>query len=134
MGQLLEQMRELLMSTAATGEVDPALKRLYPTAYPDDAERDADYQNLVRDDLLERRLEHLEQVESTLDARQLDEAHALAWLGLLNDVRLVLGTSLDVSEDDDPSRLDPADPDSHPQAIYHYLGSLQEEFLQVLTA
>ncbi|MDG2112260.1 MAG: DUF2017 family protein, partial [Actinomycetota bacterium] len=96
--------------------------------------RDADYQSLVRDELLERRLEHLEGVEATLQAEELDEAQALAWLGLLNDVRLVLGTSLDVSEEDDPSEIDPSDPNDQPRWIYHYLGTLQEEFLGVLTA
>ena len=132
-GNLVEEMRELLMGTAATGEVDASMRRLYPTAYPDDAERDADYQALMRDELLERRLEHLEQVEASLDLDRLEEHQAMAWVTVLNDARLVLGTKLDVSEEEDFSSLDPEDPQHHPRAIYHYLGHLQDEFLQVLT-
>lgn len=131
--ELLDQLRELLMGTAATGAVDPALRRLYPTAYPDDANRDTDYQNLMRDELLERRLAALDSVESTLQADQLDAEEAMAWLTTLNDVRLILGTSLDVSEDDDLTELDPTDPEQRPRAIYHYLGHLQEEFVQALS-
>lgn len=132
-GELLEQLRELLMGTAASGAVDPSLRRLYPTAYADDPERDADYQDLVRDQLLEQRLENLERVEATLDDDRLSENDALAWMHVLNDLRLVLGTSLDVSEDDAISDLDSGDPEQRPLAIYHYLGHLQEEFVQVLS-
>jgi hypothetical protein len=130
---LVEQMRELLMSTVATGDVDPNLRRLYPTAYPDDPALDSEYQQLVRDQLLEQRLEHLDEVEATLDREQLSEAEAIAWLTVLNDVRLVLGTNLDVSEDDDFSDLDPSDPDHHSHAVYQYLGYLLEEFVRALS-
>src|SRR5437588_500232 len=34
---------------------DPSLRRLFPTAYPDDAERDREYRQLVGDELVERR-------------------------------------------------------------------------------
>lgn len=129
---LLDQLRELLMGTAASGAVDVSLRRLYPTAYPDDAELDAEYQTLMRDELLERRLAALDAVETTLESDRLDQGQAMAWLTTLNDLRLVLGTSLDVSEDDDLTQLDPEDPDHRPRAIYHYLGHLQEEFVQAL--
>ena len=130
-GDLLEQVRQLLMGTAAKGAVDPTLRRLYPTAYPEDSERDADFQSLVRDELLERRLEHIDQVEATLDATELNESQALAWLTVLNDLRLVLGTSLDVSEDD-TDRLAPNDPNELPRAIYDFLSALQADFVRAL--
>ena len=42
-GSLADQLRELLL-------VDDAddLRRLYPTAYPDDAERQAEFQSIVQ--------------------------------------------------------------------------------------
>lgn len=131
MASLVDQMRELLMGTAASGSVDPSMRRLYPTAYADDPERDAEYQELMRDELLERRLESLDVVEGSIGLSHLDEETALTWLTVLNDIRLVLGTSLDVSEDDD-FLVDPDDPDEGHRALYHYLGQLQHEFLDAL--
>ena len=59
LADLIDQLRELVLSTSPEGEVDPALRRLYPTAYADDAQHEAEYQRLMRDQLLERRLSHL---------------------------------------------------------------------------
>ena len=50
---LVAQLGELLTETTD----DPSLRRLFPTAYHDDPERDREYQQLVRDELLERRLD-----------------------------------------------------------------------------
>ena len=130
---LLDQYRELLMSTAAEGSVHETLRRLYPTAHPNDAEADAAYHELVRDELLERRLEKLEVIEATLQHQVLSASEALAWVTVLNDIRLVLGTSLDVSEDDDFDSLDLDDPNNQPYAVYRYLSALQEEFVRVLS-
>ena len=118
------QLRELLTSD------DPSLVRLFPAAYPDDPERDAEYRRLVRDDLLRRHLEALDTLEATVDAKRVDEQQLTGWLAALNDVRLVLGTRLDVSEDMDPV------PDDHPDAgalaVYSYLGWLQEQVVAAL--
>ena len=72
------------------------MRRLFPTAYHDDPERDREYQQLVRDELLERRLAALATVEATAAADELDEEQLTGWLTALNDLRLVLGTRLDV--------------------------------------
>lgn len=122
---LLPQLRQLLAVGAS--ENDPSLTRLFPTAYANDPERDAGYHALVRDELLERRFAALDTVESTLDAADGGEVsgEALsAWMRAANDLRLVLGTRLDVGEDDDPGSIDPDDPDASAWAIYHYLGML----------
>ena len=49
-----------------------------------------------------------------------------------NDLRLVLGTRLDVSEDDDPW-VDPDDPDAGALIAYGYLGELLEASVRALT-
>ena len=123
---LVPQLRDLLTTGLAEG--DPSLGRLFPTAYPDDPERDAGYQALVRDELLEKRFHSLDVLEETLDAadggREVTGEELSAWMRALNDLRLVLGTRLDVTEDDDPADIDPADPDAPAWAIYHYLAML----------
>ena len=125
LGELADQLRQLLLA----GE-QPAARRLFPTAYPDDPRADAEYRSLVHDSLLERRLATIEQFEATLHATSLDTDQLTAWVAVLNDLRLVLGTLLDVSEDD--AVFDPDDENAASHAIYHYLGLLVEESVEVL--
>lgn len=122
---LVPQLRELL--TTGLSENDPSLTRLFPTAYANDPELDAGYQALVRDELLEKRFATLDVVEDLLgaaDGGEVDGDQLSSWMRAINDLRLVLGTRLDVSEDDEPDDLDPTDPESQAWAIYHYLGML----------
>jgi len=130
---LVPQLREILMSTAPTGDVDPMTRRLFPTAYNQDAGDDAAYQELMRDRLLVSRLESLEVLETTSRATVLSAEEIDAWVNTINQLRLVLGTRLDVGEDDEPSDLDPDDPSTASLAIYHYLGHLLGEILDVRT-
>lgn len=125
LGDLADQLRQFLL-----GGDHEAKRRLFPTAHPDDPEADAEYRALVHDSLLERRLATIEQFEATLAATSLDTEQLSAWVALLNDLRLVLGTLLDVSEDD--TAIDPDDENAASFAIYHYLGLLVEESIEVL--
>jgi len=127
MGDLVKQLRELLVATTD----DPSVRRLFPTAYHDDPDRDREYQQLVRDELLSRRLDALTTVESTLGADSLDEDQLTAWLCALNDLRLVLGTRLDA--DESPVEVDPDDPDAPLFAVYDYLGFLLSEVVDALS-
>ena len=123
---LAQQLREVLLATTD----DPSLQRLFPTAYHEDPERDREYQQLVRDELLERRLTALAAVEASASAKELDAPSLEGWLTALNDLRLVLGTRLDVSEDD--LDVDPDDPAAPAHAVYHYLGMLLSEVVDAL--
>jgi hypothetical protein len=125
---LVGQLREQLLASTD----DPAVRRLFPPAYPNDAERDAGYQVLTRDELLEHRLSALDVVERTLDGNELDHADMTAWMGTLNALRLVLGTRLDV--DEDLPDLDRADPMAPAYAVYEYLGWLLSQVIDVLDA
>ena len=123
---LVDQLRELLSLTTD----DPAVRRLFPTAYHEDAERDREYQQLVRDELLERRLAALATVEETTFLDEVTEEQLSGWLTALNDLRLVLGTRLDVSEDD--GELEEDDPNAPALAVYGYLGFLLSEVVEAL--
>jgi len=130
LGDLMEQLRELLLSTSPEGQLDPSLRRLYPAAYVEETRYEQEYQRSTRDQLLERRLSHLDIVEATLNDVELDSDSVTAWITTLNDLRLVLGTRLDVSEDDESRVLDPKDPQERHRAIYHYLSHLLGEFVE----
>lgn len=110
---------------------EPDLQRLFPPAH-DDPERDAEYRGLVRDQLVEGRARALETLEQTLDRETLTPDEADAWLRVLNDLRLILGTRLDVTEETMLTELDPNDPNAHQFAVYAYLSWLQESLVAAL--
>jgi hypothetical protein len=126
---LLPQLRDLLVATSPTGEVDPAARRLFPAAYNQDPEDDAAYQELMRDRLLVTKLDALDTFEATTRNDRLSESELDSWMNCINQMRLVLGTRLDVGEEDDPGDMDPTDPKNASMATYHYLGHLLGEIL-----
>lgn len=81
----------------------PDVRRLFPTAYPNDPERDGEYQQLMRDELRTSRTMAVQRVVASLAGDTLDDDDLQAWLQTLNAARLVLGTRLEVSEDEDPT-------------------------------
>ena len=103
---LIEPLRDLLVEGSS-----PVLKRLYPTAYPADADANAAFDDLVHDQLLEQKLASLDTVEESLDATELNESQLMQWLNAINSIRLVLGTRLDISEEDNPAEVADDDPD-----------------------
>jgi hypothetical protein len=125
---LVQQLREQLLASTD----DPSVRRLFPPAYPDDAERDAGYQVLTRDEMLEGRLRALDVVERTLEGNELDDAEMTAWMGTLNALRLVLGTRLDV--DEEPRELEESDPLAPAYAVYEYLGWVLSQVVDALSA
>ena len=126
--QLPAQLREVLTSD------DPALRRLFPPAYKDDPALEAEYRHYMGDDLLASHERSLQAMEDTIDADVVDEEQLLGWLGALNDLRLVLGTRIDVTEDMYEREMEPDDPRAPAFAVYTYLGWLQEQVVDALSA
>lgn len=122
---LAEQLEELQSTD------QPETKRLFPAAYPDDPERDAGYQIFARDQLIEKRREAVAVIRSTVDQEFFTGEELAAWMGILNDLRLVLGTMLDVAEDDHD--IDPESPDFDSQLLYRLLGEIVHDMVEALT-
>jgi uncharacterized protein DUF2017 len=119
---------------AGSGDFDPATARLFPGAYLDDPERDAEYRRLMHDELDAGRRAALETFEASVDAEELDHDQVQAWLRTLNDIRLLLGTRLDVTEEQASRQVDRDDPRAGPLAVYHYLSWLEEQLVEALDA
>ena len=134
--QLIEQLRDSLTTTTD----DANLRRLFPTAYNNDAKKDAEYQRLMRDELLESRLAAIDVAISVVaqdgevSAEEID-----AFSRSINSLRLVLGTTLDIAESDygspsDTQHSENSDRDETSEAdeyliqkeLYEYLGWLLE--------
>jgi Domain of unknown function (DUF2017) len=123
---LLGDLRALL----SLGPDDPRVRRLFPEAYADDADRQAEYNQLTREELQSGRLAAVDVVEATVDERELTAEQMTAWMQAVNALRLVLGTMLDITEDDHSLALERDDPDAPTMALYGYLGVLLEELVE----
>jgi hypothetical protein len=136
LGQLLGELRGLLTEAGGEGGAesrDPRLERLFPPAYLADREADAEYQRFMRSELLTSRLAALDAVAGTLQATEVGEAQLTAWMTSLNSVRLVLGTLLDVSEDDDLREVSPDDPSFGGYLLYGELSVILEHIVAALS-
>ena len=110
----------------------PLLARLFPPPYGDDRERNEGYSALAGPELIESRRTGIETVRRTVDREWLDEDELMAWMRALNDIRLVLGTLLGISDDSD----EPEVPDDKVQTlgVYEFLGALLEMTVQALAS
>jgi hypothetical protein len=133
--RLLGELRDVMLSDDPRSE--PLLRRLFPPAYhlADDAEAEAEYQRLMRQDLVASRLESIAGVEVALSSgTPMDEGGLHGFMQALNAVRLVLGTLLDVGEHDDPSEVADDDPMVGEHHLYAFLSWILENTVQALTS
>ena len=124
---------------------DPVLSRLLPDFHkldPDNPTREdldsaAAMRSLHEPELLETKVGVAKIVLDSLPRDggnvRLSFEQADAWLAALNDVRLALGTALDVTEDM-PDELPDDDPRAPHLGVYHWLTWVQETLIQALTA
>jgi hypothetical protein len=132
--RLLGELRGILLSDDP--RTDPLLRRLFPPAYhlADDAEAEAEYQRLMRDELVASRLESITSVESALSSgTPMDDGGVQGFMQALNAVRLVLGTLLDVGEQHDPNAVADDDPMVGEHHLYGFLSWILESTVQALT-
>ena len=111
---------------------DPVLERLFPAAYPHDDQRQAEYRLLAQVELMDSHMAALAELEASADADHLTEEQADAWMRALNEVRLVIGMRLDVTEEGDERPTSMDDPRLPTFAAYDYLSMLQSELIDAL--
>lgn len=127
---LPDQLRRLIENEDPTS--DPAMARLYPPAYEDDPIRNLEFEQIAGDDLTSQRLASISVMEGSIDAERLTEVQLLAWLGVMNDLRLVLGTRLEITEETTENDFARDDPRSATFAVYAYLTWLVDAIVRVL--
>ena len=117
---LLAQLRDVLNGDDADNLMQGS--RLFPAAYSDDEEREAEYQRRMRDELRDSKLAALSTVQDLLSHRDIiDEGQMLAFMQSINSLRLLLGDWLDVGDDPD---TEVADADVPEHQLYEYLSVL----------
>jgi hypothetical protein len=120
---------------------DPVLARLFPDAYRDDREAAAEFRRYTEADLRAGKRAHAHALLESLDRveqggrLQLDGEQAHAWLYTLNDLRLALGTRLDITEDYEAlaDSLGDEDPRQPVLALYEWLTGLQDTLVRALS-
>jgi hypothetical protein len=123
-------LRTLLQE--ADPATDPALQRLFPSAYLDDPERSMEFAHMVHDDLLAQRIAAVDTMERTIEADRLSEDEVTAWLATINDVRLMLGVRLEVTESSTPLDFEDDDDRAASYAVYAFLSWLEEDVVSAL--
>jgi hypothetical protein len=112
---------------------DPVIERLFPATYEDPAE-EASYQALIGEDLVQQKLEALDVVSTSLGPNGSEvclEGEILhTWLACLTDLRLAIGTRLEVDEEIMSADVDASDANGRSLAVLHWLGSIQEGILR----
>ena len=128
---LFDQLRDVLMNDSSSD----IARRLFPAAYHQDEQHEAEYQRLMHHELLSSRLAslsmtadifgsgtHSEQQNSNHVVISVDQLDSL--MRSVNSLRLVLGTLLDVHEDEADVILDEDDPAYGQLQLFSYLGWL----------
>jgi hypothetical protein len=137
LGLLLDQLEQLLVADEDDVGDDPVLARLFPDGHRGDPRLAADYRELTESSLRSGKADDLATVRATLPGAggevRLDHEQAGAWLRATNDLRLALGTRLEITEDTEPPD-DITDDASHQLAVYYWLTALQGSLVDAMAA
>jgi hypothetical protein len=126
------------IGTATSAPDDSALARLFPDGYTDDPDAAADFRRYTEPGLRDAKRAAAQTALATLsqpsEKRVLTAEESDAWLRALNDVRLVLGERLGITEDWDRllSLLADDDPRMPLFWVYDRLTYLQESLVRAL--
>jgi hypothetical protein len=147
---LAGEMLELLDRGGSSEEAhsDPALARLLPDAYRDDAEAAAEFRRFTAPDLAARKMDDARAVTAALDAGddsahrsvfaglgevavRLEEPQALSWMRALTDMRLALAARLGILDSDDGQ--EPEDDSAAAiRSVYDWLGAVQDGLVRAV--
>jgi hypothetical protein len=127
-------------TTAAPPEApdDPVLARLLPDAYQDDPEAAGEFRKYTESSLREAKKYFAQTLLETIPPKggrvKLSAEQARDWLRALNDVRLMFGVRLEITEDfeDQLVALDPKDPRVAAFEVYGWLGAVQESLVRAI--
>jgi hypothetical protein len=103
LASLARQLVELIDDPDAAK--DPGLQRLFPPASIDDPMEALGFEQLMGDALRAGKREAAAVLRATARATHLDAEETLAWMRCINDIRLVVGSRLNIQEDTDVEAL-----------------------------
>ena len=138
---LFEDLEKMFGEAAAEppeAPADPVLARLLPDGYSDDPDAAGEFRKYTESSLREAKKYFALTLLETLPAKggrvKLTGDQARDWLRALNDVRLMFGVRLEVTEDFEEqfATLDPKDPRVAAYEVYGWLGAVQESLVRAI--
>jgi Domain of unknown function (DUF2017) len=135
---VLDDLERLFEEDAPAAPEDPVLARLLPDAYQDDPQAAGEFRKYTESSLREAKKYFAQTLLDTLPPNggrvRLTGDQARDWLRALNDVRLMFGVRLEVTEDfeEQLAALSPEDPKAAAFEVYGWLGAVQESLVQAL--
>ncbi|MFF2508373.1 DUF2017 domain-containing protein [Streptomyces sp. NPDC058067] len=153
-----DPLAELFAEGPSEPPSDPVLQRLFPDAYGGPVDEDAtvdqadeqrahsaEFRRFTENDLRAGKREDALAVIRSLDALaaageggavlKLTPEESVRWMRALNDLRLAIGTRLDITDEEDTDvlyRLPDEDPRKPMVMAYLWLGGLQETLVETL--
>ncbi|MCB0969706.1 MAG: DUF2017 family protein [Ilumatobacter sp.] len=132
--RLVDELRTLLTDVEPDSEARVLLVRLFPVAHADDPEAEAEYQRLMRDELVQSKLASFAIVDEVLASPgRIDEGRLIAFMQSINSIRLVLGTMLGVTDDPDLPEVNPGFEDTPEYHLYAWLSWLLDHIVHALS-
>jgi hypothetical protein len=138
---LFDDLEKMFNETSAAPPdvpTDPVLARLLPDAYRDDTEAAGEFRKYTESSLREAKKYFGQTLLDTLPPEggrvKLTADQARDWLRALNDVRLMFGVRLEVTEDyeEQLSSLEPQDPRMAAFEVYCWLSAVQESLVRAI--
>jgi hypothetical protein len=135
---ILDDLERIFEQDTPETPEDPVLARLLPDAYQDDPAAAGEFRKYTESSLREAKKYFAQTLLDTLPPSggriKLTGDQARDWLRTLNDVRLMFGVRLEVTEDfeDQLAALSPEDPKVAAFEVYGWLGAVQESLVQAL--
>ncbi|HMD95310.1 MAG TPA: DUF2017 domain-containing protein [Trebonia sp.] len=136
--RVLDDLEQIFEADTPETPEDPVLARLLPDAYQDDPAAAGEFRKYTESSLREAKKYFAQTLLDTLPPNggrvKLTGDQARDWLRALNDVRLMFGVRLEVTEDfeDQLAALSPEDPKIAAFEVYGWLGAVQESLVQAL--
>ncbi|HEX3513231.1 MAG TPA: DUF2017 domain-containing protein [Trebonia sp.] len=138
---LFDDLEKMFNETSAAppdAPTDPVLARLLPDAYRDDTEAASEFRKYTESSLREAKKYFGQTLLDTLPPEggrvKLTADQARDWLRALNDVRLMFGVRLEVTEDyeEQLATLEPQDPRVAAFEVYCWLSAVQESLVRAI--
>ncbi len=127
--QIVDQCAVTLEDVLASGAIEGDAVRLFPSAHAGDEERNDEWHALAHDSLVSSKLAALAVMRELMAGTSCNETQLIAIVQSLNSIRLILGTRLDVDEEDGPRTRGDDESDAE---RYTYLGYLQHGIVDAL--
>lgn len=132
---LFDELVELLRDGAREIDHDPVQTRLFPVGYRDDDAAEDEFRSLTALSLRIERTDRARQCRAETGDEptelELTDEDGQRWIQVLNDLRLALGTELNITEEDEPE-IDLDDPQARQRAIYYWLTGVQDSIVRAL--